>query len=373
MKKRSILCGICALLTGMGTAWGSSPQTSEQVEFNPHWYMQIQAGASHTIGEASFGKLVSPAAALSAGYRFTPVWGLRFGVSGWQSKGAWTYPENIYSYNYLQGNVEVTLDLANLFGRFNPTRTVNPYLFVGAGLNGAFNNDEANEVNNMGYKLEYIWSDSKLFVAGRAGLGVDFRLSDCVSLGVEVNSNILSDKYNSKKAGNVDWQFNALAGLTFRFGKSYKKAPGKAVAAPVAPAQPVQPQEPAKEPEPEVEKTPTPAEPVEAKQPAELREDIFFRINSSEIRTSEQAKISALVGFLKEHPEAKVSVTGYADAATGTAAINLRISKQRAESVAAALKKAGIAADRILVEAKGDTEQPFATAEQNRVSICIAR
>lgn len=371
MKKRSLLCGVCALLTGMGTAWGSTPQKTEQAEFNPHWYMQIQAGAAHTIGEADFGKLISPAAALSAGYRFTPVWGIRFGVSGWQSKGAWAYPQNIYSYNYLQGNVEVTLDLANLFGRFNPTRTVNPYLFVGAGVNGAFNNDEACELSDMGYNLEYLWSDSKVLAVGRAGLGVDFRLSDCVSLGVEVNSNILSDKYNSKKAGNVDWQFNALAGLTFRFGKGYKKTHKDVVAVPVAPAQPAQPQEPTTEPEPETK--PTPAKPVEEKKAPELREDIFFRINSSQIRESEQGKISTLVGFLKDHPGAKVAVTGYADAATGTAAINQRISKQRAESVAAALKQAGISADRISIEAKGDTVQPYAGVEQNRVSVCIAR
>ena len=63
-------------------------------------------------------------------------------------------PETVYSYNYLQGNVDVTLDLANLFGRFNPRRTVNPYLFAGVGLNGAFNNDEANSLNDAGYRLE---------------------------------------------------------------------------------------------------------------------------------------------------------------------------------------------------------------------------
>lgn len=368
MKMKSILCGICALLMCTSPAWAASSSEGDKVEFNPHWYMQIQGGVGHTIGEADFGKLISPAAALSAGYRFTPVWGIRFGVSGWESKGAWAYPQNVYSYNYLQGNVEVTLDLANLFGRFNPTRTVNPYLFAGAGINGAFNNDEANALNDQGYKLEYLWSDSKILVAGRVGLGVDFRLSDCVSLGLEVNSNILSDKYNSKKAGNVDWQFNALAGLSFRFGKGYKKAPK--VVVPETPAQ-----EPAPEPapEPEVKPEPAPAAPVVEAKPAEMRQDIFFKINSSQIRESEQGKITSLVEFLKANPEAKVQVTGYADAATGTAAINQRISKQRAESVAAALKKAGVSADRISVESKGDTVQPFSGVEQNRVSICIAK
>jgi len=181
-----------------------------------YWYLQVQAGAAYTLGEGNFGDLVSPAVALSAGYHFSPVWGLRFGFSGWEAHGAWVSPYSPYGYNFLQGNVEATLDLANLFGRYNPTRTVNPYLFAGIGLNYAFNNDEAVAINNAGYTLDNLWTDSKAFAVGRFGLGVNFRVSKRVQLGLEVNANILSDKFNSKKAENVDWHFNAMAGLTAR-------------------------------------------------------------------------------------------------------------------------------------------------------------
>lgn len=225
MKMKCILCTLGALVMCTAPVFAQAANKQEKSEFNPHWFMQVQAGASYTLGEGPFGKLVSPAAALSAGYQFSPVWGLRFGLSGWQSKGAWVSPQTTYQYKYLQGNVEATLDLANLFGRFNPRRTVNPFLFAGVGLNGAFDNDEANALNDSGYRLGNIWSGSKVFVAGRLGLGVNFRLSDCVLFGVEMNANMLSDKYNSKKAGNLDWQFNALGGFTFRFGKNHKKSP----------------------------------------------------------------------------------------------------------------------------------------------------
>lgn len=50
------------------------------------------------------------------------------------------------------------------------------------------------------------------------------RLSNHVSFNLEVNANVVSDKFNSKKADNADWQLNALAGFTFKFGKSGKKA-----------------------------------------------------------------------------------------------------------------------------------------------------
>ena len=52
--------------------------------------------------------------------------------------------------------------------------------------------------------------------------------------------------------------------------------------------------------------------------------------------------------------------------------INERLSKNRAEAVATMLKEKGIDNQRITIDYKGDTVQPFATIEENRVSICIA-
>ena len=73
------------------------------------------------------------------------------------------------------------------------------------------------------------------------------------------------------------------------------------------------------------------------------------------------------------NPSARIEIVGYADAATGSHALNLKLSRQRAAGVAAALEQAGIAADRISAEGRGDTVQPFPGVEQNRVSICIAQ
>lgn len=60
---------------------------------------------------------------------------------------------------------------------------------------------------------------------------------------MELNANMLSDKYNSKKAGNLDWQFNALAGFTFRFDKNYKKLHPVVAATPVTLARITEPAE----------------------------------------------------------------------------------------------------------------------------------
>lgn len=369
--KKSLLlvaCGFSAVTAFGQSGLHSLDKTKDdgKIVFNPHWQMQLQMGAAHTVGEADFTDLISPAAALSAGYQFTPLWGLRAGVSGWQGRGAWVVPFNKYKFNYLQGNVDATLDLSNLFCGYNYKRFFNAYLFLGVGVNGAFNNDEAVALNDAGYHMEYLWRDSKVCVAGRGGLGANLRLADRLYFNLEVNANLLSDKFNSKKAGNSDWQFNALAGFTIKFGKTHKKIA------------PVRREEPAPQPLVETKQVEEPVVLVENKveqkkaEAQSMRQNIFFAINSAVIRSSEESKIDELVSFLQKNDKAAVTICGYADAATGTAAVNERLSRKRAQIVADTLKAKGIASDRIKVDFKGDKEQPFPVVEENRVTICVA-
>ena len=70
------------------TALSAQEKERSYDEFNGHWFIGVQGGIGQTLGETSFGSLISPAAAVSFGYQFTPVWGLRAGISGWQAKGA---------------------------------------------------------------------------------------------------------------------------------------------------------------------------------------------------------------------------------------------------------------------------------------------
>lgn len=339
------------------------PRVKEESKtvFKPHWFLSVQGGAAYTLGEAGFGDLVSPSAAVAVGYKFTPLLGLRGEASGWQAKGGWVNPNTTYKYKYLQGSLDAMLDLSNLCCGFNPKRTFNTYLFVGVGLTGAFDNDEAVALDAQGYKLHYLWTGKKVYFAGRGGLGANVRLNDHIAINLEVNANTLSDKFNSKKGRNADWQFNALAGLTFTLGKSYRKT------APVY-----------YEPELVVVEQPTPAPVVEQPQPKKeivvepMKQNIFFALNSAKIQADQQVKIASLVKYLEKHSAAKVSITGYADVNTGNPKINSKLSEKRAVNVAEALKVKGIAPDRIKIDFKGDTVQPYNTPEENRVSICIA-
>ncbi len=365
--KRNLVLAVMCLSTvavfGQGEPQSSRIKEEGKITFKPHWFIQAQVGAAHTVGEAKFTDLISPAAALNVGYKFASAFGARVGVSGWQAKGGWVNPQQTYQYKYLQGNVDIMADLSTLFCGFNPKRVFNGYLFGGVGLNRGFDNDEANALDTRTYKLEYLWQEGKFLVTGRFGLGCDLRLNDRLSINIEANANALSDKFNSKKAGNCDWQLNALVGVSIKLGKSYTKT------APVY-------YEP--ESEPVVAEQPKPASVIEKPQPKKevviepMKQNIFFAINSAKIQDDQQAKIASLVEYLEKNTTAKVSVTGYADKGTGNVGINSKLSEKRANNVAEALKAKGIAADRITVDYKGDTVQPYNTPEENRVSVCIA-
>ena len=103
----------------------------------------------------------------------------------------------------------------------------------------------------------------------------------------------------------------------------------------------------------------------------EFKDNVYFRIGKYEISGAEAKKINAVADMLKDNPSAKVSLTGYADAQTGTPERNWYLSRKRAEAVAAELEKAGIPSERIDVSYKGPTEAPYSSPEKNRVVVCV--
>ena len=356
-------------------AFSATTVSAQDVEykFKPHFYLDLQGGAQYTLGEAKFKKLISPNVQVGLGYQFSPVIGLRLQANGWQSKGGWNGHRLAignepftadYKYKYVAPGLDLTFNLSNLICGWNPKRVFNVSAFLGGGANIAWDNGEVNDIaavvkNLNDYNLENLWDGTKVNVFGRGGLQLGFRLSDYVAILVEGNANILSDKYNSKKAGNADWYFNALAGLRINLGKSYTVV-----------------EKPAPEPEPtyvEPEPAPAPApKPVEVKVDP-IRRDVFFQINKAIIQDTESGKIKEVADYLKTNAKAKVNVTGYADAGTGNDKINDRLAQQRADVVVKALiEQYEIPADRISYDSKGAHVQPFAENDLNRVTIMIA-
>lgn len=390
MKFKSILL---SSLLALGCTAASAQEAKTVNVFNPHGYLQVQIGGQETLGEIGFGDLLSPNVQVGYGYNFNKVVGARVSLNAWQSKAGQEFLGQTYKWkwNYVAPMVDATFNLSNLFCGFNPNRLVNVGVFAGIGANIAWGNDEAttaqsnmnaaytnlinsaygtttpeaNKVAKSDPALSYLWTGSKVRLTGRVGANVDFRVSERVSLGLEVSANTLNDRYNSKKAGNSDWYFNALVGAKFTLGKTYTT---KTIPAP----KPVE-----KIIERIIEKpAPAPVPKTETKQEAveeNFRRDIFFPIGNSNIAKSQTTKIAEIVTFMKENPDAKITLTGYADKGTGSAAFNDKIAARRAQTVYNTLAAKGVAKNRMIKKSMGSRVQPFEENDMNRVTICIAK
>ena len=382
--KKTILS--CLMLMGVLSASAQEQKGTTEYVFEPHWYIQLQGGANYTVGETKFKGLISPTVQGAVGYQFSKAIGARLAINAWQGKGGYDIEKLInqnvlpqgtpddywnYKYTYFAPAIDLTFDLSNIIAGFNPNRVVSFGAFIGGGLN--FRSKASDDVKAVKAKVEniaatstYNWTpmpndyqDAATLLFGQAGLTMDVKVSEAIKIGLEANANILGDKFNYKKAGNPDSYFNLLAGVKIALGPTYST---KFIPAP----------------EPQIEyvekivekvvEAPCPEPVIEP-----IRRDVFFVINKSVIRDSEEQKVKDIVDYMRQNQTAKVMVTGYADAGTGNDKINDRLAAQRADAVVKMLtQKYGIPADRISYDSKGARVQPFADNDSNRVSICIA-
>lgn len=83
-------------------------------------------------------------------------------------------------------------------------------------------------------------------------------------------------------------------------------------------------------------------------------EKLNFDTAKSDIREQDREEISALASTLKQYPNSRMRIVGYADA-RGSAPANATLGKDRAESVKAALVAQGVAAERLETASGGET------------------
>ncbi len=101
---------------------------------------------------------------------------------------------------------------------------------------------------------------------------------------------------------------------------------------------------------------------------------VYFDTGKTAVAKEFGDKSKDIVEFLKANAGAKAIVSGYNDP-TGNAAANAELSKNRAKGVAAGLKAAGIAEDRVLLEkpANATAGAALSNAEARRVEVTIRK
>lgn len=353
--KRIITCmALTALCIG---AYAQDKKTNP----NP-WFIQGQLGASYTTGDADFGKLIAPSGALSFGKYFSPVWGARLSVSGWQGRVGSEVSKQAHGFYYGAVTVDGLMNLSQLIKKY-PERPFDVSIIAGVGFNRVF-------------------SRSVSTFMGRLGLQGSLRLNDAIDLNIEATANGVSDRWNGRDDHSIDTYFNVGLGFTYKFNTGVKcltciseEYPEVLYTEEEMNALINEQRAEAKEVLVQqtdtvvIEKECPPSEKVVKG----IRSHVSFALGKINIAPAQEMNVLAIADYMKQYPESNATISGYADTGTGTPEINLRLAKQRAEAVKQCLvEKYGISADRLSTMSMEGDEQPFSINDWNRVVIIIA-
>ena len=365
-----------------GFAQDATPTEKYSVATNSFWSNWfIQAGADWNAWYSSeehgqgferspFKKFRSNAgAALAVGKWFTPGIGLRTKLQGIWGKRVYD-PETGAkgSFNrYWVLNEHVMFNLSNLLCGYNENRVWNVIPFAGAGFGRTMTHNYY--AMDLSVGLQSSWKVAKhLNIYLEAGWN---RLETDIDGG-----NVTADRGWDSHDNNL----YAELGLQFNLGKStWKKTPD--VDAINALHQSELDALNAKLNDANAENdrlknmlaNQKPAEtPAAVKEFVNAPVSVFFKINKTNIASQQDlVNVQALAKYAKDN-NAKLLVNGYADSATGTPAVNQKLSEGRAQAVANELVKMGVEKSNITTKANGGVDELSPISFNRRATVQIA-
>jgi outer membrane protein OmpA-like peptidoglycan-associated protein len=365
-----------------------------------NWFIQLGAGANHSFVEYGRGldsdvktfdsDRITATYNLGFGRWMTPYLGFRINAIGgamhWDNPTA-AYPTNGWTKaKHVNLNFELMWDMFNSLGGVSERRVFSIIPF--AGLGGDYTWGIYDRNGNPAVGTE-IYGDNGIKTSSwtlpvTAGLQFRFRLCKYADFFAEARATFYGDNWNLSTYGNdIDTNIAAIAGFNINIGgrgwatfnecdyvtqiaalndqvndlRANLLECGQKLAACEA-------QLPCPEPKTIVEECDN----------TPLMSVVRFTINSAKIRKSEQINVYNMAQWLKDNPDAKIDVVGYADRGTGTSEYNLRLSEKRAQAVADALvNEYGIERDRLNVRCEGSDAQPYDTNDWNRVVVFMQK
>lgn len=273
---------------------------------------------------------------------------------------------------YINGNIDFMVNLKNLLTPYNPKAFFNPVAYIGPGV-----------VYTMGQTPEggtyqrHAWN-----ISMNAGLQLNFRLHDRWDLFLDANATMFPSDFDRDARNTVmgsDVVATVNLGLTYRFNfrhfiaadfndptiveglnrriNDLRHENEQLRNRPVPVCPPCPEEETVVVVEQKLTYLPTP---------------VFFTIGSAVVSEKQMFAIEEAAKYLKENPNHKLELTGYADAQTGTATFNQALSEKRVNAVAKILEERyGISKNRLITRAKGDKVQPFEENNWNRVVVFV--
>lgn len=384
MIKKTMLAALA--LAASGTAMAQEAQTvqngdfTETVEYSTdkfkvetnrfwsNWFVSAGGGVNLYFGDhdkqVKFGKRLAPAVDVAIGKWFTPGIGVRFAYSGLSVKGAtqtgihstgeevpgkggYGYWLTKQKFNYFNFHLDAMFNVSNLLFGYNPNRVYSLSPYVGLGVMKTNDTPKATEI------------------AGHFGLLNSFRLCDALDLNLDIRGTLVSDAFDGENSGRGgEGMLTATVGLTYKFkkrgwdkAKTVVRIDNRAINA-------LRQQLADAEAENErlkralAEGNREKAKEIVTKASANL---VTFPIGKATLSNEARANLGMMAEAIKSGDKSVVyTITGYADAGTGSKRINERLSKRRAEAVFNCLvKEFGVSESQLRVDHKGGVDNMF--------------
>lgn len=336
--------------------------------FWSNWFISAGAGAQVYFGdhdrEAKFGNRISPALDIAIGKWFSPEIGVRLMYNGLSAKGAtrwgqahstgdqvdgWGIGMYKSKFKYFNFQIDAMFNLSNIICGYNENRVYNCSPYIGVGVMKV--TDDPKDVS----------------ISGHFGIMNSFRISSAIDINLDLRGTLTSDELDGEIGGRWgEGLFAATVGITYKINpRGWNRA--KTVTRNVYDNTELNRmreklnrlnEENARLADELARKS---QEKPVVKQIASANVLIVFPIGKSTLSNQARVSLGMLADAINAGDESTVyTITGYADAGTGSKELNERLSKERAEAVRDCLvDEFGVDASQLKVDYKGGVENMF--------------
>ncbi|GCB34622.1 OmpA family protein [Bacteroides faecichinchillae] len=364
-----------------GAAVTANAQTKEKFtseRFKDNIFISVGGGAQVCVNpdnsDYGLGKAITPLIHVSLGKWVNPTWGFRGQVAGlWSTlnskhlNGVETVVGNqttwykIKNKKYFTLRADALYNLSNSICGYNPDRLFTLSVFAGPGLTFAKTYGDQDKLNAL--------------INGSVGLMGQFNINDYWDINIEARGEVSPSIFGKYSNAYTDGAVSLTAGVTYTFGgkkfiscngvdqdaindevNRYRSQLEKAKADLDAAKRALANVKPEVR---EVVKT------VQVPGPRA----VFFKIGKATIDDYGLVNLKLAAKVMKENPNKKYKIAGYADKATGSVALNKKLADKRAQAVYDALVKEGVNKDQLEVIGYGGTDNMFGKNFLNRVVI----
>lgn len=372
MKSKLVILSLM-LAGAASTATAQTKKHFVSESWKDNFFISVGAGAQVCVNpdnsDYGLGKAITPLINVSVGKLINPVWGIRGQVAGAWSTLYSNYglPEDTYNKqknkNYFTMRFDAMYNLSNAIWGYNPDRVFNFSVFAGPGLTFAKTYGDMDKLNAL--------------LNGSVGLMGQFNINKYWDINIEARGEVSPSMFGKYSSAHVDGAVSLMAGATYTFGgknfvpfknvdedalndviNRYREELAKANADLEAAKRALAEAKSNKEVKEIIKDAPV-AGPVA----------VFFKIGKSEIDEYGQVNLKLVAKVMKQNPDKKYKIAGYADKATGSAAINKKLADARAKAVCDALIKEGVSEDQLEPVGHGGTDNMFGKNYLNRVVI----